>query len=100
MVVHVDGVHLPEVDQLLQSLVDEDDADEGGEGLLGEAGDVADQRAGVGGDQHQAEEGGPESDTGPQRQVGQIVVAEDGDDQRGQEGLPQCNLKDHNISLK
>lgn len=74
---HVDGVELPEVDQLLQSLVDEDDADEGGEGLLGEAGDVADQRAGVGGDQQQAEEGGPESDTGPQGQVGQTIITED-----------------------
>lgn len=77
LVVHVDGVKLPEVHQLLQSLVDEDDADEGGEGLLGEARDVADQRAGVGGDQHEAEEGGPESDAGPQGQVGQTVVTED-----------------------
>lgn len=42
VVVHVDGVDLPEVDQLLQSLIDEDHADEGGEGLLCEAGDVAD----------------------------------------------------------
>lgn len=74
---HVEGVELPEGDQLLQSLVDEDDADEGGEGFFGEAGDVADQRAGVGGDQQQAEEGGPESDTGPQGQVGQAVLTED-----------------------
>lgn len=65
------------MEELLQSLVDEDEADEGGEGLLGEAGDVADQRAGVGGDQKQAEEGCPESDTGPQGQVGQAVVTED-----------------------
>jgi len=75
--VHVDGEELPQVHQLLQSLVDEDDADEGGEGLLGEAGDVADQRAGVGGDQQDAEEGGPEPDAGPQGQVGQAEVAED-----------------------
>lgn len=77
VVLHVDGEGLPEVDQLLQRLVDEDDADEGGEGLLGEACDVADQRAGVGGDQQQAEEGRPEADTGPQGQVGQAVVTED-----------------------
>lgn len=77
VVLHVDGVNLPEVDQLLQRLVDEDDADESGEGFLGEARDVADQRAGVGGDQQQAEEGRPEADTGPQGQVGQAVVTED-----------------------
>lgn len=64
------------MDQLLQGLVDEDDADEGGEGLFSEACDVADQRAGISGHQQQAEEGGPEADTGPQRQVGQAIVAE------------------------
>lgn len=42
LVVHVDGEVLSELEQLLQRLVDEDDADEGGEGLLREAGDVAD----------------------------------------------------------
>lgn len=77
MVVHVNRVDLPEVDQLLQSLIDEDHADEGSEGLLGEASDVADQRAGISGNEQQAEEGGPESDTGPQRQVGQTVITED-----------------------
>lgn len=77
LVVHVDGVVMPEADQLLQGLVDEDDADEGGEGLLREAGDVADQRAGVRGDEQQAQEGGPESDAGPQVQVGQTVLTED-----------------------
>lgn len=81
LVVHVDGVELPEVDQLLQGLVDEDDADERGEGLLGEASDVADQRAGVGGDQQQAEERRPQSDAGPQRHVVQTVVTEDGQEQ-------------------
>lgn len=79
---HVDGVELPEADQLLQRLVDEDDADERGEGLLCEAGDVADQRAGVRGDQQQAQEGGPESDAGPQVQVGQMVLTEDGKERR------------------
>ncbi len=39
---HVDRVEFPEMDQLLQSLVDEDDANERGEGLLSEASDVAD----------------------------------------------------------
>lgn len=77
MVVHVDRIDASEVDQLLQSLVDEDDADECGEGLLREAGDVADQRAGVGGHQQEAEEGRPQPDTGPQGEVGQAVAAAD-----------------------
>lgn len=70
---HVHGEGLPQVAQLLQGLVDEDDADEGGEGLLGEAGDVAHQAAGVRGHQHHAEEGGPEPDARPQGQVGERV---------------------------
>lgn len=76
----VDRELLPHVDQLGQSLVDEDDADEGGEGFLGEAGDVADQRAGVRGDQQDAQEGRPQPDARPQGQVGQTVIP--GDRQR------------------
>lgn len=76
LVLHVDGVDVTKLDQLLQSLVYEDDADEGSEGLLCKAGDVADQRAGVSCDQQQAEEGRPQSNTGPQGQVGQTVVTE------------------------
>lgn len=71
---HVDRVGLAQVEELLQCLVDEDDADECGEGLLCEARDVADQRAGVRGHQHQAKEGCPQADAGPQRQVRQPVV--------------------------
>lgn len=63
-----------QVQQLLQRLVDEDDTDERGERLLGEARDVADERAGVGGHQQQAEEGRPQADAGPQREVGEAVL--------------------------
>lgn len=77
MVEHVDWIDVSKVDQLLQSLVDEDDAYEGGEGLLCKAGDVADQRAGVSGHQQEAKEGRPQPDAGPQGQVGQAVVAVD-----------------------
>lgn len=70
---HVHGEGLPQVAQLLQGLVDEDDADEGGEGLLGEAGDVAHQAAGVRGHQHYAEERSPEPDACPQGQIGERV---------------------------
>ena len=71
----VDGVVLAQFKELLQRLVDEDDADERGEGLLREARDVAHQRAGVRGHQHQAQEGRPQPDAGAQRQVGQAVVS-------------------------
>lgn len=42
LVLHVNGVDVSKVDQLLQSLIYEDDADEGSKGLLCKAGDVAD----------------------------------------------------------
>lgn len=74
LAVHVHRVGLSQVTQLLQSLVDEDDADEGGEGFFGEAGDVAHQTAGVGGHQHYAEEGSPQPDAGPQREIGERVL--------------------------
>lgn len=41
-VVHVDRIDVSKVEQLLQCLVDEDDAYKGGKGLLCKAGDVAD----------------------------------------------------------
>ena len=72
---HVDRVVLPQVKQLLQSLVDEDDADERGKGLLRESGDVADQGAGVCRHQDETQEGRPQADAGSQRQVGQAIVA-------------------------
>lgn len=42
VVMHVDRIVFSQVKELLQSLVDEDDADECGKGLLCEPGDVAD----------------------------------------------------------
>ena len=60
----VNGVHLAQVHKLLQRLVDEDEADERGEGLLCEARDVAHQRAGVRGHQKQTEERRPQPDAG------------------------------------
>lgn len=77
LVVWIDGIDISKVQQLFQSLIDEDDADERSESLLREAGYVADQRAGVGGHQHQAEEGRPQANTGPQGQIGQTVVTKD-----------------------
>ena len=74
LAVHVHRVGVSQVTQLLQSLVDEDDADEGGKGFFREAGDVAHQTAGVGGHQHYAQEGGPQPNARPQRQIGERVL--------------------------
>lgn len=61
------------MNELLQGLVDEDDADERGEGFLREACDVTDEWAGVSGHQQQTEERRPQPDTRPEGQVRQPV---------------------------
>lgn len=55
--VHVDGVVLEGTDHLLDGIIDEDEADEGGEALLSEAGDILDNKAGIRGHQHKALDG-------------------------------------------
>lgn len=55
--VRVDGIVLEGTDHLLDGVVDEDEADKGGEALLGEAGDVLDDKAGVCGHQDEALDG-------------------------------------------
>lgn len=52
--VRIDGVVLKSSDHLLDGVVDEDEADEGGEAFLCEAGDVLYNEAGVGGHQDKA----------------------------------------------
>lgn len=64
----------PQVDQLLQGLIDEDDADQRGESFLGEASDVTDKWAGVRRHQQQTQEGRPQADTGPQGEVGEAIL--------------------------
>jgi len=76
VVVFIDGVVHPEVHQLLQGLVDEDDADERRESFLCEARDVTDERAGVRGHQQETEEGRPQADARPQGEVGEAVLPE------------------------
>lgn len=75
VVVPVEGVVLVQVDELLQGLVDEDDTDERGEGFLREPRDVTHEGAGIGRHQQDAEERCPQTDAGPQRQVGQAVLS-------------------------
>lgn len=62
------------MDELLQGLVDEDEADEGGKGLFCEPSDVAHQRAGISGNQQQTKHSRPQADASPQRQIGKVVV--------------------------
>lgn len=75
--VGVDGIGLTKVQQFLQSLVDENDADESSERFLCETCDVTHQRACIGCHQHYTEERRPQSDTGPQGQVGHPVIPND-----------------------
>ena len=63
-----------ELQHLLEGVVDEDEADEAGEALLGEAGEVLHQEAGVSGHQHQAEERRPKADPQPELEVVEGVV--------------------------
>lgn len=53
----VDRVVICQLDHLLESIVNEDEADEGGKSFLSEAGEVLDQEAGIGGDEDETLEG-------------------------------------------
>lgn len=70
----VEGVNLSQVEEFLQGLVDEDETNEGGKSFLGESGDVAHQRACIRGNQEQTQQGRPQANASPQRQVGQVIV--------------------------
>lgn len=76
VIVLIDGVVMPQVEQLLQSLVDENDADQRCKSFLGEACDVTDKRAGIRGHQQQTEEGRPQANAGPQGEVGEAILPE------------------------
>lgn len=76
VVVHVEGVGLAEMDQLLQSLVNKNDADQRGKGFFSETRDVANECAGIGSHQQQTEESSPKANACPQRQIGQPVLSE------------------------
>lgn len=55
--VHIDGVVLEGTNHFLDGIIDEDEADEGGEALFSEAGDILDDKAGVCGHQDKALDG-------------------------------------------
>ncbi len=85
--VRIEGIDFSQVEELLQGLVDENEADEGGEGLLCEPSDVAHQRARICGNQHQTQQGRPQADASPQRQIGQVVVPDVREETRGGQGI-------------
>ena len=63
------------MEELLQSLVDEYDADESCKSLLGEPSDVTHQAACICCNQNNAQERSPQTDTGSQRQIGMVVIS-------------------------
>ena len=65
----MERVLVPDVENFLESLLDEDEGDQGGKVLLGEAGDVADEGAEVGGHQDQAEDKDPNADAEPKGKI-------------------------------
>jgi len=67
--VQVDGRLVEDVDELLESLVDEDERDEHREALLRETGDVADEGAQVKRHHQQQDEADPHPDPEPESQV-------------------------------
>lgn len=62
---------------LFESVVDEDKADKSGEALFCEAREVLHQKAGIRGDEHQAEQARPQADPQPELEVVEIVVSEE-----------------------
>lgn len=60
---------------LLEGVIDENEAYKTGEALLGEAGEVLNQEAGIGGHQDQAEERRPQPDPQAELQIIKVVVS-------------------------
>lgn len=74
VVVLIKGIVFPQVDDFLQGLIDENDADEWGKGFLCKTCDVANEGTGICGHQQNTEESCPQADTGPQWQIGQAIL--------------------------
>lgn len=53
----VDGIMICQLDHLLESIINEDEADQGGKSFFSEAGEILDQEAGVGGHENETLEG-------------------------------------------
>lgn len=77
VVVGVYGIVVAQLDHLLKSVVNEDEADQGGEALLGEAREVLHQETGVRGNQQQTEQARPQADPQAELEVVEVVVSEE-----------------------
>lgn len=66
--------HLRRRERLLERLPDEDEADERGEALLREPGDVAHERGNVKSNEHNEDKRGPKADPEPEAQKIELVV--------------------------
>ena len=65
----VDWILVTNMNNLLNSLDDEDDCDESGKVLLGEPGDVTDSEAGIRGDHDEEDDTNPETNPQPEGEV-------------------------------
>lgn len=77
VVLGVYGIEVAQLYHLLESVVDEDEADESREALFCEAREVLHQEAGVRGDENQAEQARPQSNPQPELEVVEPVVSEE-----------------------
>lgn len=76
--VRIDGIVLKGSNHLLDGIIDEDEADEGGEAFLCEAGDVLYNEAGIGGHQDKALESRVEADPEAKLHVVNAIASESG----------------------
>lgn len=72
----IDRLVVVDLEQLLERLVDEDNRDQHGKALLGEARDVADEGAQVERDHEEQHETEPHSDPETELEIVQTVLAE------------------------
>lgn len=69
LAVHVDGVGLCQVNQLLYCFIDENNANQGGKRFFSEASNVADKGTGISCHKDNAQEGSPQSNASSQGEV-------------------------------
>lgn len=72
--VRVDRIVVSQLDHLLESVVDEDEADQRGEAFFRETSEVLNQEAGIGGHQKETQEGRPQANPKTKLQVVKIMV--------------------------
>lgn len=71
----VDRVIICQLDHLLESIINEDEANKGGEAFFGEACEVLDQEAGISSNKNETLEGWPKANPETKLQVVKIIVS-------------------------